>query len=159
MRNLVSPISAVLVQASNSHALDDGVDLVSALGPLRFPAVEHHAILDLVVQPAAFRVAHRDDERGLLFLEVPPSPCERAARAGPRHERIDGAICLPPDLWTRAVVVRVEVAAVLLAPRMSATSRMRTEIGAGEGQESAPRTDQRRIRGACARSHAPPGDP
>ena len=103
---------------------------MAALRALSLPAVEHDAVLDLVVQAAALGVAHRDDEVALLRREVLRRPRECAACARARDERVEVPVRLSPNLGARAVEVRVVVAAVLSAIRVRRKQEGAISVGA-----------------------------
>ncbi len=86
---------------------------MASLRALCLLAIEHDAVLDLVIQPAPLRIGERHENVLLLGLEVLSSASERAPRASPRYEGVDPAARLSPDLRSSAVEMGVVVAPVL----------------------------------------------
>ena len=98
----------------NLHALDDGIDLMSAFCAFRFLTVEHDSVLHLVVQTAPFGVGKGHDDVVLLILEILTCASKGTSSTRARDECIDDTVCLSPNLGSRAIEMGVIITAILL---------------------------------------------
>ena len=138
-------------QPITSDPLDDAVDLMSSPRSLPLPLIEHHTVLDLVIQSASLRIRQHDLDRGKEWLQELGDPGDGSTGAGTGNKGVEARTALAVDLGPGGGVVREPVGGILELVGEEAVAGVRGVPTVERGQRAGAINELQRGNDGCGR--------